>query len=252
MAPSKLKEVVIDIQGLVGAKNTFVPKEISILSVEGHYSGHWLIAPPCVYNELDFDARRQNLWLTSNFHRLEWECGHTPHKLVSHILREATKNVARIYVRGREKLMFLQKIVSRTIINLEHYTPAFKRLPKNGCYCTYHAETNLHGEYACAAHNAAKLKYWIKQHIYSGKVTLKDTDINKIWAVDAYRISQLTAHELSSDDESYGVSDSDSDSDTTLTEDTNGTPPPIPKRLPRTGRDVCGPGVEKHSSTIIS
>lgn len=244
MASNKLKEVVIDIQGLVGPADTFIPKEIAVLSVQGNYIGHWFIAPPCLFSELPFSARRQNYWLTANFHRIEWEYGYTPHKLVNQILREATRNVSRIYVRGREKVIFLQRILSRTIVNLETYSPPLKRLPENKRYCVYHAETNLHGDYVCALHNATKLKIWIRANIYSGKITLREEDVSKIWSVDSYRISQVTAHEASTD-EDEGVESLDSDDDRdTLPERTYHIQPVQTRRLPKDGEDVCGTGAE--------
>uniref|UniRef100_A0A6V7LC85 Uncharacterized protein n=1 Tax=Bracon brevicornis TaxID=1563983 RepID=A0A6V7LC85_9HYME len=228
------KDIVINIQGLVGPDEIFVPKELAILSVESEHLGHWIFAPPCGLNDIPFAAKRQNRWLTANFHRLDWEDGTTPFKSIHKILKEAAKNVSTIYVRGRETVKFLESVVCRTIVNLDIYSPPFKRLPENKRYCLFHAEAVSHGNFSCALHNAAKLKKWVRENIYTDKVEI---DIAKVWNTDAYRIDQITAHEITSDEEDTEEEEEPSNNNRKIEKL---IPPPIKPRRVSPGRDVCG------------
>uniref|UniRef100_A0A6V7KTP7 Uncharacterized protein n=1 Tax=Bracon brevicornis TaxID=1563983 RepID=A0A6V7KTP7_9HYME len=125
-------------------------------------------------------------------------------------------------------------VVCRTIVNLDIYSPPFKRLPENKRYCLFHAEAVSHGNFSCALHNAAKLKKWIRENIYTDKVEI---DIAKVWNTDAYRIDQITAHELTSDEEDTEEEEEPSNNTRKMEKL---IPPPIKPRRVSPGRDVCG------------
>ena len=51
---------VIEIQGLRDRDNKFLPKEVAIVSLQGHISGHWVISPLHTYDELSKEAKTTN------------------------------------------------------------------------------------------------------------------------------------------------------------------------------------------------
>ena len=65
-------DLVINIQCINGAKHSIVPKEIAIVALNGNYHGHWIVAPTVDVNSLNNDIRRENNWLSQNFHGFDY------------------------------------------------------------------------------------------------------------------------------------------------------------------------------------
>ncbi|XP_072756960.1 uncharacterized protein [Anoplolepis gracilipes] len=156
-------DIVIDIQGFRDVNDKFIPKEVAIVSIDVPIVGHWIMMPPHPFGELSAKARRENNWLSQNYHGIEWFDGETNLKYFISHLREITRRVRYIYVRGNEKASYLRNILSRDINNLEDISPPFKNLSskeEDGRYCSHHGFWNF-GIFRCALHNAYKLKYWL-------------------------------------------------------------------------------------------
>jgi len=54
--------IVIDIQGFRDVEENFIPKEVAIL--------HRIMTSPCSFDDLPERVRRENNWLTRNYHRM--------------------------------------------------------------------------------------------------------------------------------------------------------------------------------------
>ena len=80
--------------------HSIVPKKIAIVTLNGNYHGHWVVAPTVDVNSLNDDIRRENNWLSQNFHGFDYLEGEVALKVVHKILRELTKSARKIYVRG--------------------------------------------------------------------------------------------------------------------------------------------------------
>ena len=84
-------DLVVDIQCVMNANNTHVPKEVALLALADDYIGHWIVAPPYSAKKLPISVKSTNKWLSRNKHGLEWEDGYiTRPALMSH-LREICK-----------------------------------------------------------------------------------------------------------------------------------------------------------------
>ena len=148
--------LIIDIQCLVGSRNEFYPKEISVLALHNNFINHYIIGPPCKYSKLEKGARRQNSWLTKNYHKIEWDRSEVPYKNLDSLIENIGELGKSIYVRGEDKRMFLQQYLrEHTIINLENISPRFALLPANENYCLYHG-INF-PTYSCTHQNVYKI-----------------------------------------------------------------------------------------------
>ena len=157
-------DIVIEIQGFRDISEKFMPKEVAVVAIHNPFVGHWIIIPPHPFDELPEKSKRENNWVTRNYHGIEWFDGETHQKCFMLHLREITRHAYRIYTRGYEKASYLQNLLSRSIYNLEDISPTFRDLPEEekegGRLCCYHGFGKFTG-YHCALRNACKLKRWI-------------------------------------------------------------------------------------------
>jgi len=117
---------------------------------------------PYFIGNLSETVRRENNWLTRNYHGIEWKM--TMKMLILNTLRYICETLRYIYSRGQEK-------VSDLIYSPETYIiwKVFLRLSK--IYRISKAEDNVihitdfdltsSQESYCALHNAYKLKHWL-------------------------------------------------------------------------------------------
>lgn len=195
------EELVIDIQAFVGPQDEYLPKEICVLSVNHPYSDSWVIGPPCRFSELDFSTRRQNNWLSRNYHRLNWEDGEVPPFSLPMLLNRATANASVVYVRGREKSIYLSKIISVPVVNLEGYSPALKRLEAPRNLCLFHGVVTCE-LYKCAIQNAHKIKQWIVGEKEKDTINFDYFTCNKLSKGDLHKLRSIVDYDSSSDSDS--------------------------------------------------
>ncbi|XP_067210251.1 uncharacterized protein [Linepithema humile] len=158
-------DIVIDIQGFCDADEKFIPKEVAVVALNSAIIGHWIMTPPYPFDDLPEKSRRENNWLSRNYHGIEWFDGETDLKCFVIQLREITRRVRYIYSRGQEKARYLRRLLSRNVYNLEGISPAFKNLPEDkesGHRCSHHGFRFCSTDkFLCALRNAGKLKRWI-------------------------------------------------------------------------------------------
>lgn len=158
-------EFVVDVQGFLDSCGGFVPKEVALISLDNHYhfQGHWLISPPCKFSDLPQRFKRTNNWLTRNHHGIEWYEGIVPQDRFENLLREITRLAKSIYTRGKDKVWYLEKTLSREIINLEQFSPSLRKLVGENNRCIHHALLG-NRDFTCAATNVTKLKKFINEN----------------------------------------------------------------------------------------
>ena len=159
----KTMDIVIDIQGFRDAEERFIPKEVAVVAINTPIIGQWIIMRPCPFDELSVNSRRENNWLTRNYHGIEWFDGEVNLKHFKQHLREIIRQARYIYSRGHEKVHYLRNLLSKNVYNLEGISPAFKNLPdaeESGHRCTYHG-FRAKANFQCALRNAYKIKRWL-------------------------------------------------------------------------------------------
>ncbi|XP_011631955.1 uncharacterized protein LOC105423756 [Pogonomyrmex barbatus] len=64
-------DIVIDIQGFRDAEGKFMPKEVAVVAINEAFISHCIMMPPYPFVELPEKYRRENNWLSQNFHGIE-------------------------------------------------------------------------------------------------------------------------------------------------------------------------------------
>lgn len=194
-------DIVIDIQGFCDADEKFLPKEVAVVAIDAPIVDHWIMMPPHPFAELPEKVRRQNTWLTRNYHGIEWFDGEANPKYFALHLREIIRHSRHIYVRGSEKAHYMRNLLSREIYNLEGISPAFKNLTSEeecGQYCAHHGFRKI---FHCALHNAYKLKRWLLEQNNSGS---NDTlSVSQPATCSSPENYQLSSDDDDDDDSSY-------------------------------------------------
>ena len=156
-------DIVVDIQCVKDCKNRVVPKEVTVLSLNQNFTGHWIVSPNSQITALCQEARKENDWLSRNYHGLDWLDQGVSEKVLFKYLEEICRRENNIYVRGGMKVAILRKITARHIINLEFEEdcPPFHKLTASGHYCMHHALKFGFSKFSCTLNNASKLKTWL-------------------------------------------------------------------------------------------
>lgn len=152
-----LRVVVIDLQGVL-LNHGFMVKELAIGDAER--VNHYIFKPHVPYNRLDAGERRQVHWLEDNHHGLHYNNGSINSNEILNILNQFTRGVDLIYVKGHQKIEFLQKYLSIRINNLENYVnvPVFNKTNTN-C-CMYHRNVfNI-----CSLYNLNVLMNYLREN----------------------------------------------------------------------------------------
>lgn len=152
---------IVDLQGFkLRENNEFICKEIAILNIDsGDYISK-IFAPPILWEDLNSIDRRNILWLTRNYHNLEWNSGEVPYIDLETICQNLLQNneTGKVYVKGEEKTKWFKNIIHKKIINLENLgCPALSKLcfPLQVDFCNLHINN-------CAVRNVKYLYKWFK------------------------------------------------------------------------------------------
>lgn len=206
---AKKMDIIVDVQFLKNNNDACIPKEVAVVAVNEDFSSHWIVLPPSSsVDKLNKNARNQNEWLTRNHHGLDYFDGEVSIKVLFKNLRRFLKSVRKVYVRGRDKLLYLQKITSREIINLEtdNDCPSFDNLPWSSQYCFQHGINKPHLRYSCSLNNAHRLKLWLTRK--DKKDSIEDEHSGSFEYYCPY--SRTLSRRISSGSNSEGVDETDS------------------------------------------
>lgn len=126
--------VFVDLQGFIGEKNRFIPKELAAFN--GHQVYHYIFKSPFPFRKLKENLQKTAKWLMMNHHCIDWGTGITPLCYFKSMFLEVIKSADIIYVKGKEKANFLRKLTNKEILEFQEQPP-FKKL---GTHCTYHKQ----------------------------------------------------------------------------------------------------------------
>lgn len=155
-------EYIVDVQGFKKQYNQFVVKELAIIPLEEDALPIvYLFESPHDWNLLDSRYKCENSWLTKNYHGISWQEGDVPYRDFEEILKASVRCASKIYVKGLEKLKWLQNIIPN-VRNMEDLDcPSLSKLHKdNNIPCSNHNLQMCKNSH-CAASNALVLKKWL-------------------------------------------------------------------------------------------
>ncbi|KAF2888694.1 hypothetical protein ILUMI_17480 [Ignelater luminosus] len=151
----------LDLQGFRGDDETFIPKEVAIISEDGYEFAHFLLKPPYLVQSLSSCRRSEVLYMENHFHGIAWQSGQINFEDFQTELIHLSKNFKTIYIKGDEKrkvLSFLEK----SVINLEDLgCPSLAKLKQKfvAVQCLNH---NIEPP-VCAIENMIILSEWYKR-----------------------------------------------------------------------------------------
>lgn len=130
---TKMRRIIIDVQGYQTSEKTFLPKEVA--AYDGKKFTHYIFKAPFNFDNLPVKFQKQADWLMKHHHCIPWLEGYTPQYQFENIIRQLTKNVDTIYVKGCEKAIYIRKIVCKPVIEL----PEHPALERSDPLCFYHS-----------------------------------------------------------------------------------------------------------------
>lgn len=127
--------VVADIQGFKISDKNFSPKELAIY--DGTKISHYIFRAPFPFDKLPAHLQSQATWLMHNHHCIHWNEGFTPVFLFPKIITRVLRDADAVYVKGKEKVEYLQKFTSKTIIECDQQPSLTIASPS----CIYHLQS---------------------------------------------------------------------------------------------------------------
>lgn len=126
--------LVADIQFFRGNNKELIVKSFSFCKLyDEDIVQHFIFKPPFDFYELNLSKRREATHVTLNFHHLEWDDGLVEYQEAIPIIRSCLSHGDEIFVKGLEKVTFLNSILPRKVCyNIENLDcPNFKVLKTN-------------------------------------------------------------------------------------------------------------------------
>lgn len=154
-----------DLQFLRGADGHLVLKEFSVYFPQSDVGKTVTFLPPYDEHTLSHEQRRQNRYVTGFIHGMGWSSGEYPYSSVTNKVREMLAGKRMVYVKGAEKVKFLQPLApfNTFVVNIEcEGCPQLKRLPR--LFVENHG-VNTHSVVplqSCAALNAKRIGLWME------------------------------------------------------------------------------------------
>lgn len=154
----------IDVQGFQHKNSNFICKEIAIYDYETGNIYHKIVSLPIPYDCLSDEFKNQVLWLTVNFHGLEW-CSQNetllPYEKLSEFISNHLRKDSIILCKGVEKRNWLYKIHNREALDLLTLNcPKMKDLKKSFAKECHPCSSHIGFNKQCALQNVKILHHW--------------------------------------------------------------------------------------------
>jgi len=132
----------MDIQCILGAKNKYFIKELSIVDTETWATQHWIFKNSKSIQ--DNKSRKTNKWLECNYHQISVDYGDIEYEELSRILNSLKSTY--IYIKGEQKKQLIMEFIPHvTIINIEDLgCPRLEQIcdEENLPCCIFHKDLN--------------------------------------------------------------------------------------------------------------
>lgn len=154
---------IIDFEGFQLSRGDFVIKELAFFSTNDCPSwGVWYFEPPKPFDDLTFNLRKQCVWVTTNIHRMNWQEGSLPYSNVKKIIFLLFEMFTHVYVKGLQKVKFLEMVTGYKCINLEDFScPKVEELFPSYSFCSVHEPNFKH----CAVAKTTAYASFLKKYL---------------------------------------------------------------------------------------
>ena len=155
-----MSRFVIDFQAY-NYDRSYIIKELCIINLDTNHVLHFLARPPFDRSVLSSDEEKRVSWLENYFHKIKWEDGADEYSDVFASLRQCVRNAKILYVKGRERALFIQHVTGKFTMDLDQLDcPPASSLPALNSCCHYYTHSNSpHSK--CALYQALKFKDWL-------------------------------------------------------------------------------------------
>jgi hypothetical protein len=144
-------------------EDDFIVKELAIVNTDLEGSQTWIFKPPFPFHQLSSGPRYTNEYLSKNTFGLEWNEGDVAYDDLKKVLIKYTNHSEIIYTYGKRRQKFLQKILEKTVINLEDINcPKFNELAFTPKSCAHYF--HRFSKFRCAAREAWSYAHYVKFH----------------------------------------------------------------------------------------
>jgi len=94
-------------------------KEVCIVGVQNDFFYHTMIKPPTSYDKLSKEFRKRIDFVTRYIHGICWDWGLTDEHDVTTKLKSTLKTADKVYIKGSERVAFLEQLLERPVIDLD-------------------------------------------------------------------------------------------------------------------------------------
>lgn len=153
--------IVLDFEGFQVKPQSYIIKELAFYSLNDGYHNCWAFGPPHPWKYLTPSQKKSFHWVIRNRHGMEWNSGILPYSKLRLILEYLSTIYPTIYVKGVEKIKFLQALLNREILSVN--CPEIKKLNVDNfsVNCCFHPTKSD----CCALLKAATYATYIKHHL---------------------------------------------------------------------------------------
>lgn len=155
----------MDFQGFKTIRNEIIVKELAIVSTDDSVYELHLFQPPCSFNELSVNERKQVVWLERHHHGLYWNSGFRQYNELKDVFDNLNIE-GKFYVKGAEKKRFAEGLLSAynvEVVNVEDIgCPNFKILKHQYAPAFFKPCHFGHGIKNCAFINVQTILEWLK------------------------------------------------------------------------------------------
>lgn len=101
------------------ADDDLIIKEVAVVNPDLDTLQSWILQPPFDFSDLPLTLQLDNDYLSTHIFGLQWTDGDVPYSELQRLLTTYTKHYGILYTHGRRRQQFLQRILGRSVVNLE-------------------------------------------------------------------------------------------------------------------------------------
>lgn len=170
-------EYIIDFQAFKSTNNTYILKELAVISVHSTSVAHCIVKPPYSVDVLSEKKKREVKWLAEKFHGILWEDGYISQEDAIRLLKDFTKDADNLLIKGSERKKFVERVTGKQTQDLDLLEcPVAKKLSDSVAYpsCFYFSHWSEKSydkgrerevnpwNFACSLKRVYKLRTWYK------------------------------------------------------------------------------------------